>query len=200
MKCPKCKSEIEDDSLFCDQCGTELMICPQCGTLGKGKRCTQCGTELIKKSSASQQSHTTLLTAQTVPASAQPAPASAQTVPASAQPTPASAQTVPEKTIRPGQNLLPGHLVCPEHHIRLGLADGVIIGRRGHYSAVFAQYGDVSGTHAKLTISPAGCSVEDIESTNGTWLNGQQLKPHLSYPIHCGDILKFSSLTFNVEP
>ena len=28
-KCPKCKALIDDDSLFCDQCGQQLMICPQ---------------------------------------------------------------------------------------------------------------------------------------------------------------------------
>lgn len=47
IKCPKCQAEIEDDSFFCDQCGAELFVCPKCGTLGKGKRCTRCGEPLV---------------------------------------------------------------------------------------------------------------------------------------------------------
>ena len=45
--CPKCQAEIESDSHFCDQCGAELFVCPKCGILGKGKRCTRCGEPLV---------------------------------------------------------------------------------------------------------------------------------------------------------
>lgn len=49
MKCYNCKSEIEDDSLFCDQCGAKIFICPSCRIPGKGegKMCGKCGRELI---------------------------------------------------------------------------------------------------------------------------------------------------------
>lgn len=30
MICPYCKKMIDDDSLYCDQCGKELKFCPQC--------------------------------------------------------------------------------------------------------------------------------------------------------------------------
>ena len=46
VNCPKCRVEIESDSYYCDQCGVELYICPQCHVFGKGKRCTQCGKEV----------------------------------------------------------------------------------------------------------------------------------------------------------
>ena len=45
--CPKCKQLIEDDSWFCDQCGTELMVCPSCRTIKRGMTCNQCGTKLV---------------------------------------------------------------------------------------------------------------------------------------------------------
>ena len=50
MKCYNCKSEIDDDSLYCDQCGCEIYLCPSCGTPGKGmgKRCGRCGTPLVR--------------------------------------------------------------------------------------------------------------------------------------------------------
>ncbi len=41
--CPNCKEEIDDDSLYCDQCGQMLLFCETCGHVGIGKRCTNCG-------------------------------------------------------------------------------------------------------------------------------------------------------------
>jgi len=37
MECLFCKFEIEDDSIFCDQCGKEVFICPKCSKPGRGK-------------------------------------------------------------------------------------------------------------------------------------------------------------------
>ncbi len=45
--CPKCKHMIEDDGWFCDQCGVELMVCPNCKALKRGIRCNSCGTKLV---------------------------------------------------------------------------------------------------------------------------------------------------------
>ncbi len=47
MNCPYCKVNIDDDSLYCDQCGQEILICPKCNKPGKGKVCTHDGTPLI---------------------------------------------------------------------------------------------------------------------------------------------------------
>lgn len=49
MKCFECKSDIDDDSLFCDQCGTKIYLCPDCRVPGKGegKRCGLCGKKLV---------------------------------------------------------------------------------------------------------------------------------------------------------
>ena len=43
MKCQNCKSSIDDDSWFCDQCGAKIYLCPECLTPGKGegKRCSK---------------------------------------------------------------------------------------------------------------------------------------------------------------
>lgn len=166
-KCPKCKANIESDSWFCDQCGSELFICPECKIFGKGKRCTQCGTELVKASSM----------------------ASSHIV------------TTPSATIRPATSApqQPGHLVCTNPPIRLGLESGVIIGRRGHYPTVFAAFGDISGNHAKIELNGQQWQVTDLGSTNGTFLNGESLTPNQPYPIKVGDILRFSTFDFKVE-
>lgn len=49
MKCFECKADIDDDSLFCDQCGTKIYLCPHCRVPGKGegKRCGLCGKKLV---------------------------------------------------------------------------------------------------------------------------------------------------------
>lgn len=41
--CPNCEMEIDDDSLYCDQCGQKLLFCGSCGRVGTGKRCIYCG-------------------------------------------------------------------------------------------------------------------------------------------------------------
>lgn len=52
MICPKCLSEIPDDSSFCDQCGLKLLVCPSCGKPGTGKYCEIDNTRMIEKGTA----------------------------------------------------------------------------------------------------------------------------------------------------
>lgn len=49
MKCFECKADIDEDSLFCDQCGAKIYLCPDCRVPGKGegKRCGLCGKKLV---------------------------------------------------------------------------------------------------------------------------------------------------------
>ncbi len=49
MICVFCKSNIEDDSFFCDQCGKEILICPKCSQPGKGQHCIYDSTLLVTK-------------------------------------------------------------------------------------------------------------------------------------------------------
>lgn len=48
MQCSACGMLIDDDSYYCDQCGTEILVCPECGKTGTHKYCTQHKVELIK--------------------------------------------------------------------------------------------------------------------------------------------------------
>ena len=47
MICSYCKSNIDNDSFHCDQCGKEIFICTECGLPGKGKNCINDGKKLI---------------------------------------------------------------------------------------------------------------------------------------------------------
>lgn len=54
MKCPKCKEEIADNSIYCPNCGDKLnlnntMYCPNCGELTESdkKFCSNCGYNFV---------------------------------------------------------------------------------------------------------------------------------------------------------
>jgi hypothetical protein len=66
MICANCKSSIEDDSLFCDQCGKEIFICPACGKPGKGKNCVEDGSKLFSPRQKSLTNNNTSLSPKTV--------------------------------------------------------------------------------------------------------------------------------------
>ena len=114
-----------------------------------------------------------------------------------------------DRTMRPGATppppprqpqAKPGHLVCQNPSIRLGIGDGAIIGRRGSYAQAFAGQGYVSGNHARLQYNASGqFEVVDLGSTNGTFVNGQQLAPNMPRVVNVGDIVKFANLEFAVQ-
>lgn len=237
--CPKCKQLIEDDSWFCDQCGTELMVCPSCRTIKRGMTCNQCGTKLMTAKAFAQNGGSvkdpttppvgntqnvgpsptpnvnsnpipqppTGFVGQPMPNTGQPMPNTGQQVVPPGQPI---ADMNTDRTMRPGATpppppprqpqAKPGHLVCQNPSIRLGIGDGAIIGRRGSYAQAFAGQGYVSGNHARLQYNASGqFEVVDLGSTNGTFVNGQQLAPNMPRVVNVGDIVKFANLEFAVQ-
>jgi len=235
--CPKCKQLIEDDSWFCDQCGTELMVCPSCRTIKRGMTCNQCGTKLVTAKAFAQnggnvkdpttppvgntQNVGPTPTPNVNPVSQPPTGFVGQPMQNTGQPMQNTGQQVvtpgqpiadmnTDRTMRPGATpppppprqpqAKPGHLVCQNPQIRLGIGDGAIIGRRGSYAQVFAGQGYVSGNHARLQYNASGqFEVVDLGSTNGTFVNGQQLAPNMPRVVNVGDIVKFANLEFAVQ-
>jgi multimeric flavodoxin WrbA len=53
----------------------------------------------------------------------------------------------------------------------------------------------VSRSHAKITRGPDAWMLDDLNSTNGTFLNGVQVLPGRPVPVHTGDVVRFGSLT-----
>ena len=150
----------------------------------------------------------------------QPMPNTGQPMPNTGQPMPNTGQQVvtpgqpiadmnTDRTMRPGATppppprqpqAKPGHLVCQNPSIRLGIGDGAIIGRRGSYAQAFAGQGYVSGNHARLQYNASEqFEVVDLGSTNGTFVNGQQLAPNMPRVVNVGDIVKFANLEFAVQ-
>ena len=54
----------------------------------------------------------------------------------------------------------------------------------------------VSRHHARLLIGPNGIIVEDAGSTNGCFVNGEQVKQHL---MHDNDVLELGDLRYRLQ-
>ena len=54
----------------------------------------------------------------------------------------------------------------------------------------------VSRFHCRLTLDAAGLGVEDLGSTNGTWVNGRKI---VHAPLSAGDTLKVGRVEFAVR-
>ena len=54
----------------------------------------------------------------------------------------------------------------------------------------------VSRIHCRLTLDDSGLGVEDLESTNGTFVNGRKIQ---RAPLLSGDTLKVGRVEFSVK-
>jgi pSer/pThr/pTyr-binding forkhead associated (FHA) protein len=52
----------------------------------------------------------------------------------------------------------------------------------------------VSRCHAVLFVQPEGSILIDLDSTNGTWLNGMLVPPDQAVPLADGDIIRLGRL------
>jgi hypothetical protein len=76
---------------------------------------------------------------------------------------------------------------------RTGATPGVDLSEDGGYD------GGVSRQHAIISVQNAVCLVEDLESSNGTFINGRQLEPYKPTVIYHRDNLTLGKLLIRVE-
>ncbi len=86
--------------------------------------------------------------------------------------------------------------------------DEVVIGREDPVSEVFPDLdltgfggmeSGVSRKHAIIHRTGAEYTVEDLESTNGTYVNKKRILPHVPQVIKAGDELRFGKLALAVK-
>jgi pSer/pThr/pTyr-binding forkhead associated (FHA) protein len=86
--------------------------------------------------------------------------------------------------------------------------DEVVIGREDPISEVFPDVDltslggmekGVSRKHAVIHRSGDGFSVEDMGSTNGTYVNKKRISPHVPEVIKAGDEVRFGKLSLAVR-
>lgn len=57
----------------------------------------------------------------------------------------------------------------------------------------------VSRRHARMYTREGTCFVEDLDSTNGTFLNEERITPYLPYAFRDGDLLMFGTMRLKVH-
>ncbi|MCR6651757.1 MAG: FHA domain-containing protein [Cellvibrionaceae bacterium] len=62
--------------------------------------------------------------------------------------------------------------------------------------AIALNSGHISRYHAKINVSPNGVYIEDLHSTNGTFVNGQKIKGRIRLSV--GDEVAFDDITFRL--
>lgn len=197
--CPKCNKQIDDDSYFCEHCGTKLYACPKCHIIGKGegKRCGRCGSLLVEASS--------------IGADTTPAPSTIPNVSPS-QPANTNGNVKGNGNFNGNVNVngnagapvvvddiedlgyIPGFLYCAAMNTRIKLFDGALIGRtQGEYASQLGTFNYISGRHAVLQMTPNGWTITDVGSTNGTKVNGIRATPNVPMPFRMGDIVRIAN-------
>lgn len=200
LVCPWCQAFLDEDSWFCDQCGNELRLCPQCNSLRKGKVCTQDGATLVSLKdrasglsaasarSATPQAISHASTATPVPSPVIPSDMVSKQAQAGFQPQAGSTQ---EELVLINRNLGLNLVVRPGH----------VLGRgEGPFSDLLRGYKAISRRHCLFTYEPAkGWTVTDLGSANGVDYNGRRLQPHQPEPLRSGSFLVIGNIEFFVE-
>lgn len=205
IQCPECRNMIPDDSAFCDQCGKELMWCPECKRPKRGSECPVCGSDLIpgRKYLAGGASSGTSgaggASGGSGASSSQAGSGSSQstTQPPVNQPQGTSAQPMPQGTSAgPAPSAWASRLVG--NGWSLTLREGGF-GRNGGIWTELNTIPYVSGSHGRIERRASDWIIIDNGSTNGTFINGARIAPGVGTPLHKGDKVKIATVEFTVE-
>ena len=99
------------------------------------------------------------------------------------------------------------HLVDSGEIIRIGNKKELTVGRTGDGQQIvpeidLTEYGaysaGVSRLHVNLSINSSKVTVQDLDSANGTRLNGSRLTPQTKYKLKHGDILTLGTLKVQI--
>lgn len=88
-------------------------------------------------------------------------------------------------------------LVCSERNLEVNVGNLVVIGRE-EGTLLLPFDSSVSRRHARLVRDNNRYLVDDLGSTNGTWLNGYRLTSGTFYAVNRGDVLQFGSTKFRM--
>ncbi len=92
--------------------------------------------------------------------------------------------------------------------LEIPVKDEIIIGREDPISDVFPDLDltnlggmdkGVSRKHAVIHRSGANYTVEDMGSTNGTYINKKKIQPHAPQMVKAGDELRFGKLALTLQ-
>ncbi len=75
----------------------------------------------------------------------------------------------------------------------------LILGRSAELAQVYVDDRNVSKRHAAVRVRGTRLYIEDLESANGTEVNGKRLEPYRDTPIELGDTITIGKLTFRLR-
>ena len=91
----------------------------------------------------------------------------------------------------------PVRLEIGTHELRA--PGGVVIGRSEGLAQCLINRDTVSGSHARIKVDGGRILIEDLDSTNGTSINGRPLSPRHPSEIRLGDQIAFGMLKLSVS-
>ena len=177
MKCPSkpCEAEIDDDSLFCDQCGKELRRCPVCGKLSVGKFCNVHGKPTVALREALANSPAVKITNTSAP---------------DIRSTKVIGVPGTTSTLR---------LTHTDGTV-LELKASSELGRKtGPFMDFLGKFETISRKHAIITANKNNWLISDAGSSNGTLVNGEKVKPGASIALKSGDTVYLADQRFSVD-
>lgn len=206
--CPQCGSAVIPGEAFCDNCGAPLSVAPS--------QPVAVPQPPYSPGLAPQPSYPPPQAAQPAaapPAYSQPAapPSYSQPPQPAYTPPPAPVYTPPPQPATPARSTLaPARLVATATGATIGLpaAGQVIIGRADPVSqfrpdldltAFGALEQGVGRRHARLFVQDGQIQIEDMESTNGTLVNGQRLTARRPQPLRDGDQIQLGRLALRIQ-
>jgi len=211
------------------QAGTAGLTCPQCGAAAiPGEAfCDNCGAPLNAPARPVSQAPTPPYSTGVPPQPSYPVPQPSYTPPPVAQPSctpppvaqpsytppPAVQQpayTPPAYTPPARTSLAPAQLIVASSGASLPLpaAAQAVVGRSDPVSNFYpdvdlnphgALDNGVGRRHVRLLVQNGQVMVEDMDSTNGTVLNGQKLLPRQPQPLRSGDQLVVGKLLLRYQ-
>lgn len=84
------------------------------------------------------------------------------------------------------------HLEAADGSWTLDVRSGAVVGREGVGKEWLARCPTVSRRHARLAHDGTRWTVEDLGSTNGTWVDGRRIEPGTPCPIGPGGTVALS--------
>src|SRR3712207_3776312 len=85
----------------------------------------------------------------------------------------------------------------PNSGQELDVAEGAVIGRDPQAASVAIEDPEASRKHASVSASGGGLSIEDLGSTNGTFVNGERVEG--TRPLTDGDRIKIGTTVLEVR-
>ncbi|MBK8048775.1 MAG: FHA domain-containing protein [Anaerolineales bacterium] len=192
--CPSCNTPNEDGAVFCDHCGANLVIAtngavlaPEAVNAPNGMVCPVCGAAAMNGDAFCNDCGADLRTSPHTPA------------------TPIQTAFAPAVPVEQAQIIL-----SDGQNVVLAGKSSYLIGREDPMSGIFPEVdttrsdGDAAGVsrrHAEVTRQSNQWFLQDLNSTNGTFVNNQRVPPQAQLPLHSGDQIRLGRwvATFQVQ-